>query len=111
LGYIGFYSGLSMRDTPGLCSPEVIALRKAGVLSMSSLANALHADWVVLRGMEYLRLSPEERADLERSYRLWLVVDKRPQVESVAWLPGRDFLLFDAYFTVWRRIIPPEQTP
>jgi hypothetical protein len=86
-------------------------LRKEGILSMSSLANALQADWVVLRGMEYLRFSPAERADLEQSYRLWLVVDKRPQVESVPWLPGRDFLLFDAYFTVWRRIVPPVQAP
>lgn len=109
LGYIGFYSGLAMRDTPGLCSPEVIALRKGGTLSMSGLALALRADWVVLRGMEYLRLEAAERAELEKAYLLWTVVDKRPQVEAVAWLPGREFLLFDSYYTVWRRrtVSPP----
>jgi hypothetical protein len=111
LGYIGFYSGLAMRDTPGLCAPEVIALRKAGTLSMSGLASALQTDWVVLRGIEYLRFSEAERAELDQSYRLWLVVDKQAEVESVPWLPGRDLLLFDSYFTVWRRKVPPEQIP
>jgi hypothetical protein len=111
LGYIGFYSGLAMRDTPGLCAPEVIALRKSGTLSMSGLAVALEADWVLLRGMEYLRLSPAERAELEKAYRLWTVVDKRAQVEEVPWLPGRDFLLFDSYYTVWRKLPKPVAPP
>ncbi|HEX2861135.1 MAG TPA: hypothetical protein VHN79_05830, partial [Lacunisphaera sp.] len=111
LGYIGFHSGLAMRDTPGLCAPEVIALRKQGVLSMSDLAIALQADWTVLRGVEYWRLSEEERAELGRAYDLWLVLDKRPQVEAVAWLPGRDLLLFDSYLTVWRRRSGKEGSP
>lgn len=103
LGYLGYFSGLAMRDTPGLCSPEVIALRKGGLLSMGGLAVALQTDWVVLRGAEYLRMDPAEKAEFDRAYSLWRVLDKRPQVEAVAWLPGRDFLLFDSYFTVWRR--------
>jgi hypothetical protein len=111
LGYIGFYSGLAMRDTPGLCSPEVIALRRGGLLSMGALAGALRADWVVLRGMEYQRLSEAEQVQLARSYGLWIVVDKRKQVEAVSWLPGRDFLLFDSYYTVWRRKPPADTAP
>jgi hypothetical protein len=111
LGYIGFYSGLAMRDTPGLCSPEVIALRKSGILSMGRLAVALQADWVVLRGMEYLRLDEAERIELEKTYRLWSVVDKRAQIEEVAWLPGRDFLLFDSYYSVWRKRTDPVAPP
>jgi hypothetical protein len=103
LGYVGFYSGLAMRDTPGLCSPEVIGLRKNGTLSMSGLAVALQADWVVLRALEYLRLSEIERAELEKTYRLWTVLDQRAKIEEVPWLPGRDFLLFDSSYTVWRR--------
>ena len=39
LGYIGFYSGLSMRDTPGLCAPEEPAL------SLRDLTGALRA-WI-----------------------------------------------------------------
>jgi hypothetical protein len=111
LGYIGFYSGLAMRDTPGLSAPEVIALRKAGTLSMSSLAIALDTDWMILRGMEYWRLSEIERAEVGRAYDLWLVLDKRSEVEKVAWLPGRDFLLFDSYVTVWRRRAGKSATP
>lgn len=107
LGYIGYFSGLAMRDTPGLCSPEVIALRKGGLLSMSGLPVRLEADWVVLRGMEFLRLNPEERAEFESNYSLWRVIDQRPAIEAVPWLPGRDFLLFDAYYSVWRRRTPP----
>jgi hypothetical protein len=111
LGYLGFYSKLAMRDTPGLCAPEVIALRKGGMLSMSSLAIALKADWTVLRGTEYWRLSENERAELGRAYDLWLVLDKRAQVEAVRWLPGRDFLLFDSYLTVWRRRSEENEMP
>ncbi|WP_129049110.1 hypothetical protein [Oleiharenicola lentus] len=107
LGYIGFFSGLAMRDTPGLCSPEVIALRKGGLLSLSGLAVKLEADWVVLRGMEFLRFGADERVVFERQYELWQVIDRRPEIEAVAWLPGRDFLLFDAYYSVWRRRSPP----
>ncbi|MDQ5978883.1 MAG: hypothetical protein QG602_1857 [Verrucomicrobiota bacterium] len=103
LGYIGFYSGLSMRDTPGLCAPEVIRLRRAGTLAMSSLATSLRTDWAILRGMEFLRLSPAERAELEKDYMLWTVFDEREKVQQVGWLPGRDFLLFDAHYSVWRR--------
>ncbi len=107
LGYIGFFSGLAMRDTPGLCSPEVIALRREGLLSLGGLAVKLEADWVVLRGMEFLRLGAGERAEFEQRYELKQVIDRRPEIEAVAWLPGREFLLFDAYYSVWRRRPPP----
>lgn len=103
LGYIGFFSGLAMRDTPGLSAPEVIALRRQGVHSMSDLPTSLRADWVVLRGAEFLRFESEERAKFEQAYSLWAVLDQRSKVEAVAWLPGREFLLFDAYYSVWRR--------
>lgn len=111
LGYIGYFSGLAMRDTPGLCSPEVVRLRKGGTLAMGGLAEALQADWVVLRGMEFLRLGAEERAAFEKEYSLWLVADQRAKIEAVAWLPGREFLLFDAYYSVWRRRGAPGAEP
>lgn len=103
LGYIGFYSGLAMRDTPGLCAPEVVRLRKAGMLSMAGLVAELRPDWAVLRASEYAAMNPAERRDFERRYRLTMVRDVREEVNAVPWLPGRDFLLVDAYFTVWRR--------
>ena len=110
LGYIGFYSNLAMRDTPGLCAPEVVALRRAGTRSMGGLVAALRPDWAVLRVSEYAAFTPEELAALKRDYRLWSVHDVRKEVNDIAWLPGRDFLLFDAYYSVWRRQ-PPASVP
>lgn len=111
LGYVGFYSGLAMRDTPGLCAPEVIALRKGGMLSMSSLAIALKADWTVLRGQEYLGLSETEKVEMHEVYSLWRVLDQRAEIEGVAWLPGKGFLLADSYYSVWRRRERPVARP
>ncbi len=106
LGYIGFYSGLAMRDTPGLCAPEVVALRRSGTRSMSELITALQPDWVVLRAGEYAAFKPGELAAFHRAYQLQKVHDVRAQVNAIAWLPGRDYLLFDAFYTVWRRLPP-----
>jgi hypothetical protein len=109
LGYIGFYSGLAMRDTPGLCAPEVVALRRAGTRSMAGLVAAVRPDWTVLRASEYVVFTPAELAAFKRDYQLWTIHDVRPQVNEIRWLPGRDFLLFDAFYTVWRRLPPVPQ--
>ena len=106
LGYIGFYSGLSMRDTPGLCAPEVVALRRQGVVSMPALVTALKTDWVVLRANEYADFNPGEKSAFDRDYHLVKVYDVRPQIDAIAWLPGREFLIYDAHFGVWRRRTP-----
>lgn len=103
LGYIGYFSNLSMRDTPGLCAPDVVKLRKSGILSMGALIKALKPDWTVLRASEVVGMSPDEHASLERDYVLVGTHDMRPAVNSIAWLPGREFLLMDAYYTIWHR--------
>lgn len=102
LGYIGFYSGLAMRDTPGLCAPEVAALRRAGLKTMGALAVALKTDWVVLRGYEYKAMSAEENARFSQLYDFVGDYDMRRQVEAVEYLPGRGFLRYDAHFLIWR---------
>lgn len=103
LGYIGFYSNLSMRDTPGLCAPDVVALRRSGLLVMPALVAALKTDWVVLRAHEYASFAADEKTAFDRAYDLVKVHDVRPAIADEAWLPGRDFLLYDAHFGVWRR--------
>jgi hypothetical protein len=103
LGYIGFYSNLSMRDTPGLCAPDVVALRRQGITGMAALPLALQADWAVLRAGEYAGFTPEDKAAFDREYALVKVHDARPEIAAETWLPGRDFLLFDAVFGVWHR--------
>jgi hypothetical protein len=106
LGYMGFFSNLSMRDTPGLCAPEVVALRRSGKKSMAQLALALQTDWVVLRYGEYAAFTRSEREWFGKSYRLWSRHDVRVQVAAVPWLPGRGFAEFDADFLVWRKRPP-----
>ncbi|HWA27705.1 MAG TPA: hypothetical protein VG734_18760 [Lacunisphaera sp.] len=103
LGYIGYFSGLSMRDTPGLCAPEVIAIRKAGHVQQAAIIAELRPDWAVLRAGDFLGFSPAERSEFERHYRLWAQYDVREEVKAVSWFPGRDFAMFDAYFLVWRQ--------
>jgi len=103
LGYIGYYSGLSMRDTPGLCAPEVIAIRRAGQVQQAEIIAALRPDWAVLRAADYVGFTEAQRRDFDLHYRLWAQYDVRDQVMAVDWFPGREFALFDAYFTVWRR--------
>ena len=103
LGYIGFYSNLSMRDTPGLGAPDVVALRRSGLRTMPALVAALKTDWVVLRADEYASFAAEEKTAFDRDYGLVKVHDVRPAIAAETWLPGRDFLLYDAYFGVWRR--------
>lgn len=103
LGYIGYYSNLSMRDTPGLCAPDVVALRRQGILSMAALAAALKTDWVVLRASDYAAFTPAEKTAFDAAYGLVKVHDARATIAAERWLPGRDFLLYDAYFGVWHR--------
>jgi hypothetical protein len=103
LGYIGYYSNLSMRDTPGLCAPDVVALRRSGLLAMPALVAALNTDWVILRAHEYASFAADEKAAFDRNYDLVKVHDVRPAIAAETWLPGRDFLLYDAYFGVWHR--------
>lgn len=104
LGYIGFYSELAMRDTPGLCSPEVVGLRRSGKTRMAEMAVALAADWVVLRGGEYFGMTALERTDFERHYQFVGQYDARRQVEAVDFLPGRNYLRYDAHFLLWHRL-------
>jgi hypothetical protein len=101
LGYIGFFSGLAMRDTPGLCAPEVVALRKSGRMTMGSIAVALKTDWVVLRRNEFKAMTGPELAQFEMMYEYRGDYDARPQVEAAGFLPGRNFLRYDAHFLLW----------
>lgn len=108
LGYIGFYSGLKMYDFPGLCSPEMVAARlRASTLSSpycwSELILDLQPDWLVLRRHEVEAIRARDPQVLEHFYKLERVFDARPQIEAISFMPGRGYLLFDAYFEVYRR--------
>ena len=108
LGYIGFFSGLKMYDFPGLCSPEMVAARlrastRSSPFCWSELILDLQPDWLVLRGHEAEAIRARDPEILERFYKLTRVFDVRPQVQAFSFMPGRGYLLFDAYFEVYRR--------
>lgn len=103
LGYIGYFSGLAMRDTPGLSSPEVIALGQQGFITMPEIIGELHPDWVVLRVAELLRFSDTERANFDANYVYRGEYRKQEEIAAVSWLPGRGLLEFDSHFAVWER--------
>ena len=102
LGYIGYYSGLKMLDTPGLASPEVVATRRAGNRTFAQIISALHPDWLVLRPGEASTLYAEA-PKLGQTYRLVRPFDVTSAVEALPFVPGRGYLEYDAVFLVYRR--------
>jgi hypothetical protein len=108
LGYIGFFSGLKMLDYPGLSAPEVVAARRRALsrsypYCWSELLLDLQPEWVVLREHERASIMQRDPEALKEFYDLARVFDVRDQVEAVGYLPGRGYLLNDAYFEVYRR--------
>lgn len=116
LGYIGFYSNLKMLDYPGLCSPEVVAARRRASspsypYCWSELIMDLHPAWLVLRGHEVEAIRARDPEVLGRFYESPRIFDVRPQIGAIRFLPGRGYLMNDAYFEVYRRKseFPPDR--
>jgi hypothetical protein len=109
LGYIGFFSDLKMYDFPGLCSPEVVALRRRSsthgdyVDYFPELIAELAPDWVVLRASEQRRVRLLDHELLTRFYQPVRTFDVKEKVAAVRFLPGRIYLEFDANFAVFHR--------
>lgn len=115
LGYIGFFSDLKMYDFPGLCSPEVVAARrkiaKKGNYTtyFPELITMLEPDWVVLRDSEVTDVNDFDADLLTKYYKFEKAFDVRDKIKAVPFLPGRQYLWFDARFEVYRRIDDPGQ--
>ncbi len=110
LGYIGYYSQLKMLDTPGLASPEVVALRKKGY-GHAQIIMALRPEWLVLRPDQVDTINESLPDIFLHSYRLVKTFDVRPQINAIKFLPGRGYVDFDARFLVFARSaipLPPE---
>jgi hypothetical protein len=107
LGYIGYFSQLKMLDVPGLCSPEVVAAeRKLRTTSQAKLIPELRPDWLVLRAHEVDQvqtLAPRLLTDMYSSVK---VFDVSGRLAAYRWLPGRNYLLYDAKFIVFKRNKP-----
>ncbi|MFI5336882.1 MAG: hypothetical protein ACHQ5A_08865 [Opitutales bacterium] len=110
LGYIGYYSRLKTYDVPGLSSPEVVALIHRGGAGYAGIIAKLHPRWVVLRTNDLL--DPAfARQPIILSYEIVARWNRLPELDRIAFLPGRSWLQGDSQFLLFRRRQPATATP
>ncbi len=102
IGYIGYYSQLKILDFPGLCAPEVSRIVRSGPGGYARIITTLQPDWLVLRPYEVedQNLLNSGILDAYVAVGHW---DQRGQVAARGFLPGRNWLMFDAEFYLFRR--------
>jgi hypothetical protein len=108
IGYIGYFSDARILDWLGLVSPEVVTLRRQG-LNSATMIPALNPEWVVLRPMdiEWMgRVKAFTGYDFSSQYEAAAVFDRRQELAKLAFVPGRDWLNWDAAFFVFKRKAP-----
>ena len=106
IGYIGYFSQLKILDFPGLVAPEVSRIVRSGPGGYSKIINTLRPTWLVLRPVELTGQGLVNSAALD-NYVVAGVWSQRPRIDAVGFLPGRNWLEFDAEFMVLRRIEKP----
>jgi hypothetical protein len=117
LGYIGYYSGMQMKDFPGLVSPEVVQIRRrlssngeSFVSTRYSVILELKPDWVVLRPIEYGNLTKLGMLEaFQKDYMLVKEFSVEDRLRQYRFLPGRRSLEYDANYGVFRR--KPSSSP
>ncbi|HEV7351287.1 hypothetical protein [Telluribacter sp.] len=103
LGYIGYYSGLTMYDYPGLGNKTMInARKKLGSESYIELVNYIQPDWVVVRPGELKTTKPEQTQSFESNYTLARSFDRKPTIESLS-IYGRGFLRYDSQYMIYKK--------
>ena len=107
IGYIGYFSGAHVLDFPGLVTPKIIkARRDKHLMSIMELLPDIQPDWVIVRPRE-IRDSGASAEYFKTHYRLVETFDVQSNVEAYAFLPGRDYLMGDAVFKVFKRVDTP----
>jgi hypothetical protein len=102
LGYIGYFSRLKTYDFPGLSSPEVVAATRSGARRYADVIARLQPNWVVLRPHEAAR--PEfATTGVLGDYELAKSWDATPQLDRVAFLPGRVWVEGEGQFLLFQR--------
>jgi hypothetical protein len=104
LGYIGYFSGLTMHDYPGLASPIIVNLRREKHLELLTLIPHVRADWVVLRPHEFRSLiRSDDGRTFQSEYELVQQFDAFPRLEQYGFIPGVGYVFNDAAFGVFHR--------
>ena len=105
LGYIGYYADAHMDDYPGLVSPRVIAITRAGTRDMFEVFFTLQPDWLVLRSREYKHLS--QLPLTWSNYEVQAIFDAMPRLAAYGDLPvGFGILLADRSFVILKKTGP-----
>lgn len=103
LGYIGFYSELTMYDYPGLCNTAVInARKKLKTESYVALINYLQPNWVVFRPWDLGKATGEEAEVFARGYELARTFSQKEQLKELN-VYGRNYLAYDSEFLVYKK--------
>jgi hypothetical protein len=104
LGYIGYFSGGHMLDFPGLATPEVVRLRRESHIDQYTMVACLQPEWVVFRAREVAAMANSPAAAFfDEEYRLAEKFDIGPRLAEYRFIPGRDYLLYDANYSVYKR--------
>jgi len=100
IGYIGYFSRAKVIDWPGLVTPDVVRLRREKGVSFFDLPEAIRPDWLILRPREVQEM--EQQPFFRDHYVFEKKFDVSQEIEQQGFLPGRDVLLFDSVFLVYR---------
>jgi hypothetical protein len=104
LGYIGYFSGMTMHDFPGLASPTVVRLRRQKHLDFQSLIPEVNPDWVVLRPYELQQLHASDVwPAFEARYEIVQTFTAKTALEKYAFLPGKSYMKADLAFGIFQR--------
>jgi hypothetical protein len=105
MGYIGYFSGARILDFPGLVAPETVAARETHSVGFIDAPRILVPEWMVLRPHEWeaMRKSPE----IDRHYKAVAIIDRREEVQSEPFLPGRSYPFTDSAFYILKRQLAP----
>ena len=106
IGYIGFFSNAALYDYPGLVSPRMVAVRRAGHAGLAQAALALEPEWLVLRRHEALAAAKVDA--LRERYDVAHEIDVSPRLKRIlAGSPysyyGTGYLAMDCHYIVFRR--------
>jgi hypothetical protein len=102
LGYVGYFSQLKTYDFPGLSSPEVVDVVRHSNKRYVDIIDQLNPTWVLLRPIEAARSEFQQKPVLER-YELVKSWNALPQLDTIAYLPGRPWMEFEAQYLLFHR--------
>ncbi|MEW6403469.1 MAG: hypothetical protein AB1649_16860 [Chloroflexota bacterium] len=104
LGYVGYYSGLTMIDEVGLVTPEVVELKRQRIQAEQYIS-FFQPDYVILHCDDALRLHADESTGLAANYELAQTFNPL-EFDPGKQLPPTDLntLARSSCYQIWQRV-------